>query len=391
MHRLVMKWLERQLFSKCVHGHLVVRLGQHEYVYGQDRHEIPAVMVLDRPFKLFWLYATRGIIGGALAYAKGYFHSPDLGALLFYFARHRDEMGREQNGNRFFRWLYTRMHQKNKNTLENSQYNISAHYDLGNTFYSLWLDETMAYSSGIYTQEGESLVQAQENKFNRVLDQLGDLQGKNILEIGCGWGGLAARAVQRGAQVTGLTLSKEQHRHCVECLPDHAAEIKLQDYRLEDHSYDAIVSIEMFEAVGKEYWDEYFQVLKRNLKEDGKVVLQVITIDEQVAKDYHQGADFIQTFIFPGGLLPAKEDLRALAAKHGFNLLNEFSMGDSYARTLRNWKDRFTEKTHELAKLGYDEYFQRIWTFYLDYCFAGFKHGQIDVVQMTLQPISVKA
>jgi len=328
-------------------------------------------------------------LGFAKAYAEQLIDTPCLHTLLQLGAINEQALSDTRLG---FNWFYQRFlkrHRSNHNSIENSRDNISAHYDLGNDFYQLWLDETMSYSSALFSQPEQPMAQAQVNKYQRILDQLDWQDGDHILEIGCGWGGFAECAAQQGCKVTGITLSSEQLEFAQQRMQRQGlvgqAQLQLMDYRHQQGQFDHIVSIEMFEAVGKEYWHEYFTQLKRLLKKDGKAVLQIITIEDARAERYQNDVDFIQMFIFPGGLLPSKQQLHQLAQEHGFSISNELSFGQDYARTLQLWQADFAEHRDELLALGYDQRFQRIWRYYLDYCRVGFETQSTDVVQLTLE------
>lgn len=276
-----------------------------------------------------------------------------------------------------------------KNTKRGSKKNIRAHYDLGNDFYQLWLDESMTYSSAIFDDNSLSLFEAQQQKYQRILSKL---NSGDILEIGCGWGGFAQQAAESGRKIKCLTLSPRQLDYSLnrlkKCGLDNLVNINLQDYRDEKTPHDNVVSIEMFEAVGKEYWEKYFQVLRDVLRSNGKAVLQIITIDEQVFEDYSNRVDFIQKHIFPGGALPSKSIILTLAKDHGFEVKSEFAFGLDYAKTLEIWLERFDAKRDEVRALGFSEEFLRKWRFYLCYCIAGFKAKRTDVVQFELQKVA---
>ncbi|NCT41072.1 MAG: class I SAM-dependent methyltransferase [Alphaproteobacteria bacterium] len=269
------------------------------------------------------------------------------------------------------------------NSVKGSKKNIHAHYDLGNDFYKLWLDPTMTYSSAIYKDKHESLTQAQHNKYDRILDCV-DRESGSLLEIGCGWGGFAERAQQRGDfNIRGVTLSQEQHAFANNRLAG-AAEIVLEDYRHQDKKYDNIVSIEMFEAVGEKYWPTYFAKVKELLSDNGKAVIQTITMNEDDFSNYRKGGDFIRSFIFPGGMLPSASRFKQEAAKAGLKTNNSFYFGQDYARTLSEWLNDFDKKHKEIQSLGFDDGFMRLWRFYLAACIAGFKTERTDVMQVEL-------
>lgn len=261
--------------------------------------------------------------------------------------------------------------------------NITYHYDLGNDFYQLWLDSTMTYSSALFNNQDLELHQAQELKYQNIIDKL---SGKTILEIGCGWGGFIEQAIKSNYHITGLTLSNAQQQFANQRLINHQAnfEIKLQDYRKENSVYDNIVSIEMFEAVGKEYWQNYFQVLNGCLKTNGKAILQIITIDEKVFDHYLKRVDFIQKHIFPGGILPSKSKIHQLANENNFIIKSELDFAKDYEKTLRIWLKNFNDKIEQIKLLGFDDRFIRKWQFYLGYCIAGFASKRTSVVQFEL-------
>jgi cyclopropane-fatty-acyl-phospholipid synthase len=255
---------------------------------------------------------------------------------------------------------------------------------LGNDFYSLWLDETMSYSSGIFC-ESDCLKKSQENKYQRILDQI-NKNGSKILEIGCGWGGFINQASIQGFEVKGLTLSNEQKSYADQLIKNKnlSAQIALQDYRHEKDKFDNIVSIEMFEAVGKEYWNEYFSKIKECLKSDGKAVIQTIAIGDEFYKKYIKTSDYIREYIFPGGFLPSPKIFNMLAKKNGLKVIEEFRFGDSYSKTLLKWLDNFNAVQNKIIELGYDHEFIRKWQFYLAYCAAGFESKRTDVIQYSL-------
>ncbi len=332
------------------------------------------------------------ITGGDVALGEGYMQnlwdSPDLEKLLTFFTLNAHALEDFFHAKKFQALLLFIKSFLSKNTKRGSKKNIQAHYDLGNDFYQLWLDESMTYSSALFDDEAFDLKAAQERKYQNILQKLNP---GTVLEIGCGWGGFAEVAAQKNHQVTCLTISQKQKIYTESRMQKIGAQdlvkIKLQDYREEEGAYDNVVSIEMFEAVGQEYWDQYFQVLKGRLKKNGKAVLQIITIDEQVFKDYINRVDFIQKHIFPGGILPSKSIIHQLAAKHGFKLKSELAFGKDYAKTLLLWLESFDQKYEEVTKLGFSKEFIRKWRFYLCYCAAGFNAERTDVVQFELEKI----
>ncbi|MDE1997287.1 MAG: class I SAM-dependent methyltransferase [Rhizobiaceae bacterium] len=288
------------------------------------------------------------------------------------------------------RLAYRLRHAFNANTKRGSRKNIEAHYDLGNDFYRQWLDPSMLYSSAIWDETTPTLEAAQARKLERIREKLGLSGGETVLEIGCGWGALAADlAVEAKARVTGITLSTSQlawaKAKALESGKSDDIDLRLQDYRDTEGKFDRIVSIEMFEAVGEAYWPGYFQMLKRCLNDAGSAVLQIISIEEKRFEDYRHGTDFIQKYIFPGGFLPSDSALRIEIAKAGLVLKEVEHFGRSYARTLAEWRHRFRTHWPAIAALGFDERFRRLWDYYLCYCEAGFEEGSINVGLYTIE------
>jgi cyclopropane-fatty-acyl-phospholipid synthase len=358
--------------------------------FGQAQGGTPRGAMRLENWKVFGAALKSGDIGFAESYIAGDWHTPDLVALLKLFALNREAIEGAIYGRWWGRLAYRLKHLLQANTRSGSRRNIHAHYDLGNSFYRLWLDETMSYSAASFDGDlGGDLVQAQRAKLRRALDQCGIASGQRLLEIGCGWGGLAEMALaERGASVTGVTLSTEQldwaRRRLRAFGP--SADLRLQDYRdIDDGPYDAIVSIEMFEAVGHSYWPGFFRRVHELLRPGGRACIQSITIRDDLFERYLHGTDFIQQYIFPGGLLPSREAFRAQAAAAGLQVIDEFAFGPDYAETLRRWRTRFLAEEKAVRRLGFDARFLRIWEFYLAYCEAAFDTGNTDVLQFTLK------
>ncbi|RZL10556.1 MAG: class I SAM-dependent methyltransferase [Rubrivivax sp.] len=336
-----------------------------------------------------------GDIGFAEAYIAGDWSTPDLTALLTVLAANRDQIETAVYGSWWGRLAYRLRHLLNHNSRGNSRKNVHAHYDLGNAFYRLWLDRTMNYSSAWFEGDlGRPLAEAQEAKVRRALRQAGVLDGppgQRVLEIGCGWGGLAEiAAVEARADMVGVTLSTEQLDWAQRRLQTAAgsgprADLRLQDYRdIQDGPFDAVLSIEMFEAVGQAYWPTFFETLHRLLKPGGRACLQTITIRDDLFERYSRSTDFIQQYIFPGGMLPSDEQFRRHATKAGLRVVEALPFGPDYAETLRRWRAAFDDQQREVRSIGFDERFMRIWQFYLCYCEAAFDTGNTGVVQYTL-------
>ena len=337
-----------------------------------------------------------GDIGFAESWIAGGWTSPDLVALLKVFIANRESVDKAIFGTWWGSLTHRLRHLLNRNSRQGSKKNVHAHYDLGNAFYRHWLDETMNYSSALFGGDNtQSMPQAQAAKMRRALHECGVQQGQRLLEIGCGWGALAeTAAAEFGAQVTGVTLSTEQLAYAQERVQRAGvaakAELRLQDYRdIQDEPFDAIVSIEMFEAVGREYWDSFFATLNSKLKPGGRACIQTITIRDDLFDRYVRSTDFIQQYIFPGGLLPSAFEFKAQATRAGLEVTNELAFGEDYAETLRRWRLQFLSRSNPVRQLGFDTRFMRIWEFYLAYCEAAFATGNTSVVQFTLRKVAL--
>ena len=333
---------------------------------------------------------SRGDIGFAETYMEGRWNTDNLPGLIELMCLNRDALEEAMYGSRLGGLLYRLKHLFNGNTRRGSRRNIAAHYDLGNDFYKLWLDPSMTYSSALFAgQSSLSTEQAQLRKYRRVLDQLQVQPGQHILEIGCGWGGFAEIAAgEYGARVTGLTLSREQLAYAQARMESAGltafTDLRLMDYRDLTGQFDHIVSIEMFEAVGERYWPGYFACLKRNLKPGGRVVVQSITIADEVFPRYRKSTDFIQQYIFPGGMLPSPSEFLRQAKLAGLDFEIGLRFGRDYAETLKRWRLVFLARLPAVRAQGYDERFMRLWEFYLAYCEGAFAAGSTDVVQFDL-------
>ena len=327
----------------------------------------------------------KGDIGFAEDYRAGNWETDNLTALTTFGMVNWTALDRFLEGRKFWRLLSMLSYLPRLNSLKGSKRNIHAHYDLGNDFYKLWLDPSMTYSSAIFKNRNETLERAQQNKYNRILDCLDQNSGR-LLEIGCGWGGFAQRAGERGDyDLKGITLSEEQYDYARERLgPGAGADIALEDYRHQEGKFDNIVSIEMFEAVGERYWKTYFGKIHSLLEKKGKAVIQTITIDDKDFARYRRGGDFIRSYIFPGGMLPSPSRFRQEAERAGLRPGGEFRFGRDYARTLEHWLARFDQERDQIKALGFDDGFMRLWRFYLASCIAGFRTGCINVMQVEL-------
>lgn len=338
-------------------------------------------------------FAKRAIAGGDVGFAESYmdqeWSTPDLTSVLEFFSENFEAAGQLAVGGFMVRMSNMVRHVFNRNSKAGSKRNIEAHYDLGNEFYELWLDKTMTYSSALYQDQSLSLAAAQTAKYARIADQIGLTDGKSVLEIGCGWGGFAEYAAkERGANVTCLTISPSQREWALERIHreglSEKVDIRLEDYRDHQGQYDGVASIEMFEAVGESYWPSYFAKVADSLKTGARAALQIITIQDDLFPRYRKRADFIQRYIFPGGMLPSELALREQVMTAGLRIDDTHYFGRDYAKTLRLWAKDFEDKWAQIEPLGFDERFRRMWRFYLSYCEAGFDNGRINVGHFTL-------
>ncbi|MDG1736987.1 MAG: cyclopropane-fatty-acyl-phospholipid synthase [Paracoccaceae bacterium] len=331
-----------------------------------------------------------GDLGFSEAYIDGGWSTPDLQAFMDLIHADNDELYDGFRGIAFVRAFEKFRFWLQSNSKRQAKKNISHHYDLGNDFYSEWLDDTMTYSSAKFETGQESLESAQIAKYASMVDLMGVKPGDHVLEIGCGWGGFAEYAAkERGLKVTGLTISKEQLAYAQDRMKrlglEDQVELKLQDYRDEQGLYDGIASIEMFEAVGERYWPTYFKVVHSRLKPGARATLQIITIQDKRYEIYRKGVDFIQKYIFPGGMLPSPTVLRQQVEKAGLSVSGSIEFGESYSQTLRRWYDVFNDRWDAIKPMGFDDRFRRMWNFYLCSCAATFHSGNCDVTQITVK------
>jgi len=381
------------LLSKLQSGFLKLTLPNGELKeFGNHQDNLHAdIHILD--WSVFKQVLSHGDIGFAESYIRGQWNTSDLKSILELAIRNRAILEKAIYGKWYGSLIYRLKHWLRDNSKSGSRKNIHAHYDLGNAFYALWLDPSMSYSSAWFSgDDRQALADAQRAKISRILQAINTKPGAHLLEIGCGWGGFMEEALRAGNTVTGLTLSTEQQlfaQHRLEKVQQESSykntfEVRLQDYRDSKEQFDGIASIEMFEAVGEKHWAEYFQTIAARLKRSGKACIQTIVIAEELFERYRHNTDFIQQYVFPGGMLPSRTSFRAYAAHAGLNVEAEFAFGHDYAKTLCMWRDSFNQKLHDITHLGFDEAFIRLWNFYLMYCAAGFSERNIDVVQFTL-------
>ena len=385
-----------KLLLRLKHGTLTVKLPDGSVQrFGNGESPMASLHLLN--WNVCSAALKSGDIGFAESFIAGDWTTPHLTELLRVLILNRKEVESVIYGTWLGRFAYRIKHLLNRNTKANSQKNIHAHYDLGNAFYELWLDGTMNYSSAIFETPGTSMKDAQHAKVRRALRMARVKPGDRVLEIGCGWGALAEKATKEfDASIVGVTLSTEQLDWAQKRLQREGvaerADLRLQDYRdigktTRDEPFDAICSIEMVEAVGRAYWPEYFQTVARLLKPGGYACIQSIVIADDLFERYIGSTDFIQQYIFPGGCLPCPREFRAQARAAGFEVVDEFSFGQDYARTLQLWREDFMAQESHVLQLGFDKRFIRIWEFYLCYCEAAFTEANTDVVQYTLRKV----
>jgi cyclopropane-fatty-acyl-phospholipid synthase len=370
-------------------GSIRVRLPDRRLVAREGAEPGPAAELYVHRWRALRRIAVGGAVGLAEAIMEGEAETPDLKALLAFALANEAGLGARMRGGWAARLARRAHHLLRANTRRGSRRNIAAHYDLGNDFYRLWLDETMSYSAALFETPDESLAKAQHRKYRQIAAMAGIEPGMKVLEVGCGWGGFAEFAARElGCHVTGLTLSPAQRRYTLARLEAAGlagqTEIRLQDYRDCRGRFDAVVSIEMFEAIGERNWPGYFARVADWLAPEGRAALQIITIAEDRFATYRGSADFIQHYIFPGGMLPPPSAVLGLAAEAGLESTGVSRFGADYARTLAHWRRSFTEQWGEIRAHGFDDRFRRMWEFYLDYCAIGFEFGTIDVAHFGL-------
>jgi cyclopropane-fatty-acyl-phospholipid synthase len=375
-----------QVLQRLQYGHLQLITPDGSRLTFGDLHTPPSAVLHIHDWRACGRIIKAGDIGFAESYAAGWLDTPDLTALLRLALKNEAALERFVFGGKLATLWYRLKHWLRPNTREGSKRNIHAHYDIGNDFYQLWLDKSWTYSSAIFAGDfSQSLESAQAAKYQRIIDTLALKAGDRVLEIGCGWGGFAEHAARCGVEVHGITISEAQLAVAQVRNQGNSAKLWLCDYRDLNEQYDAIVSIEMFEAVGERFWPSYFNQLQQCLKLGAKALVQSITIDDARFEHYRANTDFIQQYIFPGGMLPSPERFVTKAAEVGLKALDQYHFGADYAETLRRWSHAFSACEDAIAAQGFDDSFRRIWQLYYAYCEAGFDEGRTDVVQFLLQ------
>ena len=349
----------------------------------------PTADIQINSWKLVPRLLLSGDMGLAESFLSGEWETSNLTQLILLGDINERALGNAVTPSKFINLIEKLRHQRRDNSKRGSRRNIAAHYDLGNEFYSHWLDNSMSYSSALFTDFGEELEVGQNRKYQRLAKALKLKEGDQVLEIGCGWGGFAEIAAKEyKCNVVGITLSNEQakfaQRRMQENQLSNLVDIRIEDYRDVQGSFDKIVSIEMFEAVGEEHWRNYFETIKTRLKPGGLAGIQSITIANEFFETYKRRPDFIQKYIFPGGILPSEDKLNNAVSSAGLKILDDYYFGKSYAETLRRWQSTFEQKWDDIKNLGFDEKFQKMWRYYLSYCEAGFETGHINVGQFLI-------
>jgi len=354
-------------------------------LHGKTNLNLEATLEI-KSWKALWLIYSRGSLGFTEGYLENYWDTDDLMKLMDLISKNYNSFDRVNSGSGFWKLFTKFSHFRNENSLSGSKKNIHAHYDLGNDFYKSWLDETMTYSSGFFEGNSDNLKEAQNKKYKLILDTLNLPKNSSILEIGCGWGGFLEYASSVGYKIKGITISQEQFKFASNRIKGltNNPEIELIDYRKLKGKFDAVVSIEMFEAVGSKYWKTYFDVVKQLLKSNGQALIQTITMKEDFYEGYHDWPDFIQTYIFPGGELSSDKVFKENAANSELIASDITNFAASYAKTLEIWYKNFQKEWDAIGEIGFDEKFKRTWDMYLSYCRGGFLNNQLEVSQYKL-------
>lgn len=385
MNLIPRKTLIKKLYEHLQHldcGRFTIVTPEGETKVFDGKHDGPHALMRVSDWKVLEMVVERGDVGLGETYVEGLWATDDLEAVMLFFLHNMEQFENYAHGTKLQRLLFWANNTLlRRNSKSGSRENIKAHYDVGNDFYRLWLDPSMTYSAALWNN-ASNLQEAQFNKYQRILDRI-DGQ-RDILEIGCGWGGFAEQAANQQRKVTGLTISQAQHEFATKRL-DGRADILLQDYRDVQGKFDALVSIEMFEAVGEKYWGGYFATLRDRLKDNGRAVIQTITIRDDLFEGYRKYGDYIREYTFPGGMLPSVAKFREEAQKVGLACTDVFHFGQDYARTLRAWLEQFEERLGDIRAMGYSEAFIRSWRFYMCLCISAFVAERTNVAQLELR------
>ena len=382
INKILMKKIN-DIFKYTEYGSITIELSNQHKLYFKGKYSGFDASVRFNNLSTLINASIFGDVGLAKDYSLKKWETDNLLNTINFTMQNQKVFDSLGNGNLLFKFFSQIYYYGKKNNIKGSKKNIAAHYDLGNNFYQLWLDETMTYSSGIYYHEADSLIKAQKNKYLRLLDKM-DKKNANILEIGCGWGGFAKCALEYKHKIKCITLSNEQARYITENIQNPDLTVVIEDYRNQNNQYDYIVSIEMFEAVGEKYWQTYFTKLKQLLKPEGKILLQMILIDDQLFEQYRKNTDMLRTYIFPGGMLASDKKIEELLQQNNLKCLDKYYFAKDYSKTLTTWLENFNNVYDNVKKLGYNDEFIRIWQFYLASCSAAFLSERINVVQLEI-------
>ena len=370
--------------NKIKYGNLEVKFPSGDIKNFNGKEADVSASIEIHNYKFLSYILKRGSVGYAEAYIKGFYSTSNLTNLLILSHKNENYFLENTNSNIFYLTLSKIKHFLKDNSKSQSKKNIKYHYDLGNNFYEKWLDQSMTYSSAIFDHQNINLSDAQKNKYKKIADSLSLNENSKTLEIGCGWGGFSSYIAKNyKCKVDAITISKEQYNYTASKIQKEGLGekvlVQFKDYRDVRKKYSKIASIEMFEAVGKKYWSNYFEIIHNSLSENGKAALQIITINEKRARDYQTRPDFIQQYIFPGGMLPTKTQLEFSAKEVGLKCLELFSFGKSYAKTLNIWNSQFQDSWKDVSNIGFDIQFKRMWEYYFSYCETGFLTNSTDV------------
>ncbi len=378
---LILLFLDR--IKSRAKGNLIIELPNKKEILIGNRNEAYKIKVLK--IRSIFRLLIFGLSSNGYSYYKGEWTTTDLKGILTLGIKNIKLLKSSTLINKFVYFFLKKLSLYKSNSINRSKKQIKYHYDLGNSFYSMWLDKSMTYSSAIYDDKNYTLEDAQKNKFESIIKLARIKKDSKVLEIGCGWGGFMTHVLKKiKADITGITLSSQQYKY-VKDIITRKDRVRLLDYRNINRTYDKIISIEMFEAVGKKNWSQYFKIINKSLKDGGTAVLQIITIDEDLYSEYQYKKDFIQKYIFPGGMLPTKKMLQKLAVSNKLRLKEKKSFGQDYAKTLNIWRKNFSKNWEEIEKMGFDIQFKRLWEYYLCYCEVGFEAGTIDVSQFLIE------
>ena len=382
LNKIIIKLILKKLAKKFAGNLVIIFPDDSRYILGEN-NKAPKFKISN--YFLFLRILFSGTSGIGYGYSKGEWSTNNLSYIIELGIKNLVNIKSLKMNINFFLRIKKIFSLFFSNTISKSKRQISFHYDLGNNFYKCWLDKTMTYSSAIFSKKKQSLQIAQKNKYESLVRLANIKKNNTVLEIGCGWGGFVSYVSENiGSKITGITISRNQYDY-VKKLKKNNAKVKFLDYRKVDTVYDKIISIEMFEAVGKKNWNKYFNILNKSLDRKGSIALQIITINENLYKSYENNKDFIQKYIFPGGMLPTKNIIYNLAKKNNLRIFKEISLRNHYVKTLNIWRVNFLNNWHKLEKLGYSDDFKRLWEYYLIYCEKGFKANTINVYQFLLK------